>query len=276
MAWGRHGPIEDARPALMVALGLLFTALAQPCIVFLNDLHDAEGDALHDAPTHFSGGSRVLVERRMSARTLRRGLHVCAGVFIMSSVLMAYLVQRPWVLMFAALTLTLSWLYSAPPVRGTSTRVGPWLQATGTGLVLPLLGGYLLTGRLDGLAWGGMVAMFLLGAANHILTTLPDRVADLRADKHTYATRHGAVASRRHLIQMVLAVAVMSPWVLAFQHPYASVFIIGACVGLSIPALTMLRRDNLEDRGPTYAFIILMGLSIQLIMIGWAAASLRG
>ena len=267
-------PGGDLHPAAFVGLGLVFTVVAQPCIVFLNDLHDAEGDALHPSPTPFSGGSRVLVEGRLTPGSLRRGLYLCAGMLLGISAIATILFDRPWTPAFALLTLLLSWLYSATPVRGCATRLGPWLQALGTGAVLPVLGGYLLTGDLTAVPTRALLALVLLGAANHILTTLPDRRADLLADKRTYATRHGPLVARRHAMQMVLAVIGLSPWVLSFEHAAAVVGVMGICAGLVLSGLPLLRREDVEHRAATLAFVVLLAGSIQLLMLGWAGVSL--
>ena len=119
-----------------------------------------------------------------------------------------------------------------------------------------------------------LLALVLLGAANHILTTLPDRRADLLADKQTYATRHGPLVARRHAMQMVLAVIGLSPWVLSLEHAAAVVGVMGICAGLVLSGLPLLRRDDLEQRAATLAFVVLLAASIQLLMLGWAGVSL--
>jgi 1,4-dihydroxy-2-naphthoate octaprenyltransferase len=260
----------------MVAAGLSFTILAQPCIVFLNDVHDAEGDSRNDEPSPFSGGSRVIVEGKISASALRTGATICSVFLLSVSVLFAFFAGRPATPLFALATLGLSWLYSAPPLRGCTGRAGLWLQAIGTGTILPLLGGYLLTGDLNCLRPGTLLVLVCLGGANHILTTLPDRRADLQEDKRTYAVRHGPIVSRRHAVQIVLAMTACSPWVLGFLRPLSSVAIIGVCVGLCVSALALLRREDVEARGTTLAFVVIVGAAIQTLLLGWALAASIG
>ena len=276
LAWRRQ-PGDPAEPvALMIAAGLGFTILAQPCIVFLNDVHDAEADTHNDAPTPFSGGSRVIVEGKISARALQSAAAVCAGVFLSASALFGLLADRLATPAFAVLTLALSWLYSAPPFRGSMGRAGLWLQAAGTGAVLPLLGGYLVTGELQSLPAGVVLVLVCLGGANHILTTLPDRRADLRVHKRTYAVRCGPVVSRRHAVQIVLAMTACTPWVLEFSRPWSSVMIVGVCAGLCVSALSLLRRADVEARGATLAFVIIVAAAIQVLELGWALAASLG
>ena len=100
LAWRDHAGSPSAPPAVMLVAGLAFTVLAQPCIVFLNDVHDAEGDRHNLAPTPFSGGSRVLVEGKISALALRRAANVCAGVLVSASALFGVLAARPWTPLF--------------------------------------------------------------------------------------------------------------------------------------------------------------------------------
>ncbi len=276
LAWQHHPGPPSTPVMLMIAAGLGFTALAQPCIVFLNDIHDADADADNHAPTPFSGGSRVLVEGKLSRRALQTATALCAGVFLSASALFGFFAHRPVTPAFALLTLALSWMYSAPPFRGSMGRAGLWLQAAGTGAVLPLLGGYLVTGELPSLPLGVVLTLVCLGGANHILTTLPDRAADLRVRKRTYAVRYGPVTARRHAVQIVLAVTICTPWVLQFSRPVGSVLLIGGCVGLCVSALSLLRRDDVEKPGSTLAFVIVMAAAIQVLQLGWALAASLG
>ena len=157
LGWSIHATDATPHPLVFAGLGLLFTLSAQPCIVFLNDLHDADGDALHTSPTIVSGGSRVLVEGKIRRASLQRALYLCTGIFFGVSLCIAVLFDRPFAPAFAATTCVLSWFYSAPPVRGCTTRLGLWLQAIGTGMVLAIFGAYLQTGTLDALPFRAVV-----------------------------------------------------------------------------------------------------------------------
>ena len=60
LAYATHGAVSAQLCLLLALYGLAM----QLFIVFLNDWADRQADDLNETPTLFSGGSRVLVERR--------------------------------------------------------------------------------------------------------------------------------------------------------------------------------------------------------------------
>ena len=86
----------------------------------------------------------------------------------------------------------------------------------------------------------------------------------------------GPIAARRHVVQIVLAVTARTPWRLQFSRPVGSVLLVGGCVGLCVSALSLLRRDDVERRGTTLAFVIVIAAAIQVLQLGWALAASLG
>ena len=84
LAYATYGAVYAQLCLLLALYGLAM----QLFIVFLNDWADKQADVLNETPTLFSGGSRVLVERRIEPTTLLR-----AGLFSGVAVLALGLVE---------------------------------------------------------------------------------------------------------------------------------------------------------------------------------------
>ncbi len=180
-------------------LSLLYGLAMQLYIVFLNDWADQCADALNTTPTPFSGGSRVLVEKRLRPHhLLYAGLGAGLAVIILG-LLFAFSFNRPLALALFIIGLLLLWAYSLPPLRLNYRGGGELLQALGVGLVLPIAGFYLQAGQLPSITPSenplALVSLFsaylYLQLSAAIAFALPDEEADRRAGKRTLASLLG-------------------------------------------------------------------------------------
>ena len=195
LAYATYGAVYTQLCLLLALYGLAM----QLFIVFLNDWADRQADALNETPTLFSGGSRVLVERRIEPATL---LHagLFSGVAVLAlGLLLAAAHDRPFAPVLFVCGLFLLWSYSLPPLRLNYRGGGELLQALGVGCILPVAGFYVQTGRLPALHPGenplsiiALIAAYIyLQTAAAIAFTLPDAEADQRAGKRTLAALWG-------------------------------------------------------------------------------------
>jgi 1,4-dihydroxy-2-naphthoate octaprenyltransferase len=196
---------------------LLYGLLMQLYIVFLNDWADQQADALNSSPTLFSGGSRVLLQKKMPARNL---LYAGLGAGISTLAIgfaFSVFYSRPWMpaLFFAGLLLL--WAYSLPPLRLNYRGGGELLQALGVGLILPIAAFYAQTNHLHPLPWPALLPYFLLQLSAAIAFTLPDRTADQRAGKRTLATH----LSTKKAAAIAVALGLLSHLLLFLQHAQA-------------------------------------------------------
>ncbi len=169
----------------------LFGLLDQLFIVYANDWADQETDRRNRTATLFSGGSRVLVEGRLSARALGLAALVCAGALLALSVGLAVARGAPLLVPLAVAALALLWAYSYPPLRLSYKGGGELLQMVGVAGVLPLYGYVAQGGALASFPWA-LVALLLpthLGCA--IATALPDEPSDRESGKYTLPARVG-------------------------------------------------------------------------------------
>ncbi len=238
----------------------LYGLCMQLYIVFLNDWADQRADALNETPTPFSGGSRVLVEQRLSPVALRRAGSAAGWTVAVLGLLLGYAYQRPLLPVLFVGGLLLLWAYSLPPLRLNYRGGGELLQALGVGGILPLAGFYAQTGQLPAFSNGDnplslialLSAYIYLQVAAAIAFTLPDAQADRRAGKRTLAVLIGV----RKAASLAVALGLFTHLFLYTSYmPNALVYLPVLPLALS---LSLLPRS---ENAPRYA-LWLAGLLI--------------
>jgi 1,4-dihydroxy-2-naphthoate polyprenyltransferase len=178
--------------AYWMGYGALF--FLEVATVFLNDYFDFETDRRNRHYSPFSGGSRVLVEQRLSFGELRVGAVavlmlclLCCGALLTVSPAPAG-VLLPSLLGAAAVTLG----YTAPPLR-LAYRVSAELDVCLTHSFLLVLCGWVFQGGRwnDPLPWLVSVPLFFAGFPSITLAAIPDHEADVTVGKSTFAVRLG-------------------------------------------------------------------------------------
>ncbi len=256
----------------MLALAQGFGVLDHLAIVFSNDVADRDGDALHPAPTPFSGGSRVLQQGLLTVRQLTRAAWAMAALLVLLSAVGALVWDRPWLPIFALAALGLLAAYSLPPLRLSHRGYGEICQGLGVGLVLPLLGYYAQTGSLEAAPWPVFAPLVLMGFVSNILTALPDTPADRAARKDTWPVRRGEAPARRDALVLLgvslLLGANLSP-------PLPTTWLAAAFVPpgmLAVGALRDVKRADAERRDACLRFVFLAAGAITVAQLGWALA----
>jgi 1,4-dihydroxy-2-naphthoate octaprenyltransferase len=250
----------------------LFGIFDQLFIVYANDLADEEGDRLNTMPTAFSGGSRVLVDGKLTRRALSFGAIAMALALLVTCTVAAFAFDRPAAPVAGGLALLLLWAYSYPPLRASYRGYGEAAQGLGVGVLLPLMGFYLQCGDIRGFPWAALVPSFLLAVASNISTGLPDHDADTQVGKQTWAVRYGAPRARKHSLQLIAVAALMTPLVLP-DLPRSGLAMIEAGP-LLVLALNLRFAASIKDtdRRAASRFVFLNGLAINLTMVGWIVA----
>ncbi|MGF1466171.1 MAG: prenyltransferase [Sandaracinaceae bacterium] len=248
-----------------------FGVLDHLFIVFANDVADREVDALNETATVFSGGSRVLIEGKLSPRALGLAAAVAgAGLFALSA-MAAVLFDRLWLVAFAACALLLLYVYSFPPLRLSYRGFGEVAQGLGVGVVLPLVGYYGQAGDLTDLPWRTLAPLFLLSFVGNIVTALPDTPSDAAGGKRTWPVQRGQARARRDAVVLVGAALLIA----AAVGPAPSPAWLGAAFGLpTLFLVTSLRWLRRGDAGtPACArFVFFLGGAIALTPLSWATA----
>lgn len=250
----------------------VFGVLDQLFIVWANDVADEASDRHNEAPTAFSGGSRVLPEGKLQAHQLARAAAVAVVAMLALSLYAGLALDRPATPLIWALAVGLVWVYSFPPARLSYRGAGAITQAFGVMVVLPLLGFYLQCGNLWGFPWAALVPFVLLGLASNITTALPDHPADEASGKATWPVRYGSRRARKHSLQFIALGAVSTPLVLPELPQLGWAAIEALPLLLVLINARALDRAEASDRSACLRFVILNGLAINLTIVGWIVA----
>ncbi len=211
----------------------LFGVLDQLFIVYANDWADQETDRRNQTATLFSGGSRVLVEGRLSPRALGRAALLCAGALLALSLGLALRRDAPLLVPLAVTALVLLWAYSYPPLRLSYRGGGELLQMVGVAGVLPLYG-YVAQGGDPGRFPWALVALLLpTHLACAIATALPDEPSDRESGKRTVPARVGGERAAWVIVALNALTLLLAPWGLG-------VLGLSAGLGLLVPGVATL------------------------------------
>jgi 1,4-dihydroxy-2-naphthoate octaprenyltransferase len=199
---------------------------------YSNDFFDLAADRANQTPTHWSGGSRVLVEKR-----LRPGVALAAavgvGILALGAALSLALVVHSGTLTLPLLILALvvAWGYSAPPVQLHSRGLGELTVALLVPGLVPLVGFYLQTGQLEPLPLLAVMPLGCLQFAMLLVIEFPDAAGDAAVGKRTLVVRLGeAKAAYLHASALLAAYAAL-PLLVLLGLPLAA----AAAAGLSAP-----------------------------------------
>ena len=177
----------------------------------INDYYDSFGsDPLNLNVTPFSGGSRVIQNRQMSAAAVQAMAYALFTVGVGCGLALIYL-GRPWVAVIGLTGLAAALFYSASPMQLMSGGLGEGLIFLAFGPLLSWGAYYVQTGKLA--LVGAMVSLplaFLITAIIWI-NEFPDLEADIAAAKHHLVARLGLKLSR-----WVYAALMLAPFVSLF------------------------------------------------------------
>ncbi|MBW2461820.1 MAG: prenyltransferase [Deltaproteobacteria bacterium] len=270
VAWAMTGAFD-----LYIAIFVhLIGVLDQLFIVYANDVADADADAVNEAPTLFSGGSRVLPEGKLSRNVLGAaavvmGLGMIAGAFWATTAW-----HRPFAPVFIASGIFLLWGYSFGPLRLSYRGDGEVLQGLGVGVILPTFAYYMQTGSLDAMPMEVLGATFLLGYGGNVTTALPDYPADRKTNKRTVPVRLGELQAR-WVSLAVLATASFMALDTGPELPLTTAMMVASgplvLLLLNIPGIGEANADN---RRACMRFVILNAGAINALLIAWTVALL--
>jgi len=180
-------------------IGYAALFLIEFCTILANEFYDYETDRINANFSIFTGGTRMLVEGRLSSSNVRTALVVslCVTALLGSALLMIHREASP--VLAAAMLLTGLFFglgYTVPPLKFSYRGAGE-LVVSGTHSFYLILCGYAFqAGTLgNALPWLLSLPLFfsVLGAIT--LAGLPDRPADSLVSKRTMAVIFGPRAA---------------------------------------------------------------------------------
>ncbi|HLA04511.1 MAG TPA: prenyltransferase, partial [Syntrophales bacterium] len=176
-------------PVFLIGFVILF--LIELCTVLTNEYFDYYSDKLNENASPFNGGSRVLVEGKLTFSEVRNAIFLILGFIVITGYLLILVCDNAsslsiGVLIFIGIFLGLG--YTAPPIKFSYRGAGEIVVAITTSPYV-ILCGYIFQSGIwnDPLPWALSVPPFfaILGAIS--LQGIPDYNADKRAMKKTLA-----------------------------------------------------------------------------------------
>ncbi|MGI6206961.1 MAG: prenyltransferase [Anaerolineae bacterium] len=256
------------------AWGLACVLATQLMTHYSNDYYDSAADALNRTPTLWSGGSRVLVRGDLPPEVAQRaalafGLAAAAlGLYLTFG-----LGTGPLVLPLVGISMALAWAYSAPPLRLHSRGLGELDAGFVVGVLTPLIGHYLQTGRVSPSALLAAIHLLPVGFTMILAVQFPDAIGDALADKRSLVVRlGGARAALVHNGALAAAYLSLVP-LTALGLPPAIALVTALTLPLAVVQIRSLHRgawlDPRRFPGLTLRAILIIGLTGTAHLVGY-------
>jgi len=261
------GAFQGELDSQRLILGYLVLGPAHLAVNYSNDHFDRISDA-NGEPTPFSGGSGVL-QRRPELAPL--ALHLAIALSLSSLVSsipfsLAY-GYGPGLFLWVLLGNLVGWAYTTPPFSMAYRGIGESSTAVTTGILVPGMGWFVVTGGIDASFMALSIPILLVGLAFILTVQVPDVESDLISGKSTLLSRVGRRKGFTIIaISLVLSVAcllVVTVLVsgLSFLLPVTLIAILPV-----IPALrAVLSRVEGRDEGLRHVNAIIGSFFIYVI-----------
>ncbi|MBE0691106.1 MAG: prenyltransferase [Anaerolineae bacterium] len=231
-----------------VLWGQIAVTATQLMTHYANDYFDLEVDRFNRTPTHWSGGSRVLVEERLPACTALITALALAGIAFAATLILS-IVIRPGIATFILLLTAqlLAWFYSAPPLRLHSRGIGELTTAIIVTLLTPLTGFYLQVGQVSLLPLIAVVPLCCMQFAMLLVIEFPDAEADRQAGKRTLVVRLGPSFAARLYVLLLLMAYIELPFLWLLGLPLAVPLAVAALSPLALWQIGRMRRGDWQN-----------------------------
>jgi 1,4-dihydroxy-2-naphthoate octaprenyltransferase len=241
-----------------------------------NEYYDLEADRANPNPTHWAGGSRVLVEGWLPPRVALAAARVFGVLSLAATLVLGVWFQASWqALAVLLLSVFLAWEYSAPPLKLHSRGLGELTVAVIVPVLTPLTGYTLQAGQLAVLP---LLVVFPLACLQFVMIlgiNFPDAAGDWQTDKYTLVIRLGAARAAR-LYLFVLALAYLSlPLLRAGGVPLPAVLAVLALSPLAAWQAYRMGRGDWKnppawDSLAFWSIALLMGTAVLVVLaFGW-------
>jgi 1,4-dihydroxy-2-naphthoate octaprenyltransferase len=258
----------------LLFITIAYSVFLQLYIVYANDYADEAVDKVNTTYNLFSGGSRVLVEEKLTRKELRQGILWTMAIGMIVALMSAVVYGRGAIILFLLISWGHLWAYSYPPLQLSYRGGGEWLQAIGVGMVLPLTGYYFQAGNLAAFPWIVLPFTLILHLAAALVTTLPDEPSDKMGHKSTLAVQKGLptviwwiilLYSMSFFVLFVWTlVYIRSPWLCLLVTVPAFFAYIGLCSIRTKPVPGYASMDCFVGLGVATVVLLMAGLSILL------------
>ncbi len=198
----------EVNPGALVA-GFAFTVLHLSFVVLINDWGDQEVDALKRRLFPELSSPKTIVDDILDARSvLYAGLGAGAGAAGVAVAAQLWL-DRPGLIVGAAMCMGLFWAYTLPPLRLNYRGGGELLEMIGVGFALPWWNAYLQSGQANPPGMVILPGFLLLALSSALASGLADEPSDRLGGKRTFTVMFGAAAVRQAVEGLVLGAVIV-------------------------------------------------------------------
>ena len=259
-----HGSVHIGR--------LILTLLGVGCLHLganlINDYYDDPGsDRINLHPTPFSGGSRVIQDKLMDAKTV---WGMAMGFFVLGTAagILLALTGRPFVVVIGLMGFLAGYLYSASPVSLMSRGLGEITIFLAFGPLITWGTYYVMSGLLTWEAFMLGIPLGFLITAIIWINQFPDYEADRDAGKLNCLVRLGRDRSRYiYSLLMLGPYAVVLLWVLTQSGawPYLAVIL---TIPIALKAIKILgaHYETYDEIIPAQFLTIQTHLALGLVL----------
>ncbi len=234
----------------------------------INDYYDDPGsDRINLHPTPFSGGSRVIQDKLMDARTV---WGMAMGFFVVGTAAGVWLALtgRPFVVVIGLMGFLAGYLYSASPFSLMSRGLGEITIFLAFGPLITWGTYYVMTGllTLEGFVLG--IPMGFLITAVIWINQFPDVDADQAARKRNWVVRLGRDRSRFiYTILMLGPYPVVLYWILT-QKGFWPCIVVALTIPMALKAIKILslHYQAYDELIPAQALTIQTHLVLGLLL----------
>lgn len=252
--------------ASIYARGQVLVTSTQLIAHYVNEYADLEPDRKVQHRTLFSGGSGILANDILPARTALYAAWASTLIAVLASLSLSD--RSMWVTVVGFVAVGVSWAYSMPPIRlldrGLGELVTSGIVAAGVPLIAPLSQDT-LTPEL----WWSIAILVPIHGSMMLALELPDLDTDAIAGKRVIAVRLGRSPAEFLIVGLVLTGAAVGIVATAIGGLPSSAALVGLAIlpaSMMVLAMTQ-RRDHVLTASAVATFAatgagLLVGLSI--------------
>jgi 1,4-dihydroxy-2-naphthoate octaprenyltransferase len=267
LAYAVHGTFRW-KLFLLVHLFGVFDCLL---VVFGNDAVDWRADVKNRTFNRYSGGSRVVADALLTPFALAQASLISLLGLGTTSVYFVFREGHAWMVVLAAISAHVFWVYGFPPFRLSYRGGGEILQGLGMGLVLPVVGFYGQANTLEGLRAANLVPAFFLAVACHLTVGLADTPSDAEAGKRTFSVRRGERSARSAGLVLIAVAALGTTLAVPSAGLVGSAVVAGVTCVVLFFNVALVSHADATDRALCERFVARNLGVIQLVFLAWAA-----
>ncbi|UCD95043.1 MAG: 1,4-dihydroxy-2-naphthoate octaprenyltransferase [Candidatus Zixiibacteriota bacterium] len=236
--------------------------------------HKTTDDDINPNFGPFSGGSRIIQNKILTARAVLTGAFVCWALALAAGVYLTMRTPGYWVLLLAAAGFVGGFFYTATKYAFSYNRIGELAILINFG-ILPVMGSYFVqTGHFSWLSfWSAFPIGFLITAILYI-NQFPDYEADRAVDKKHLVVTFGRKSARGGYYFLLFgnyAILILAV-VFAKLTPFALVALLSLPIALKTARIFSRQYDKIKELIPAQAGTIQVHFLTGILMAAGCVA----